>query len=42
MLLTADPSKEASRDNGVCSFRDVSTYFAHVISLAVASLYWRL
>lgn len=40
IALVEDPAKGASRYNGACSFRDFTTHFAHVISLAVTSMYW--
>jgi len=41
LRIFADPMQEALLKNGARSFRDVTTYFAHVITLATMSLYQR-
>ena len=42
LCVFADPKQEALHTNGARSFREVTTYFAHVITLALTSLYRRL
>lgn len=41
ITLVRDPTQEALHNIGARSFRDVTTYFAHVIILATTSLYQR-